>query len=214
MSDANQIPSGEPQGEPVANPGEAEQKNQKDSVKYETYSKVLGEKKKAASDLELARAKIAEFEARDQQAKEEKLKDEEKWQEYAKEQQAKADAAQQELQSYRNREVYQAKVSKVVGLVDGLSSKYHHLIDDDAIGYDPSTGEFDESSLQKEVERIKSQYPEVLVKPQNSSFPGNAPKPNGNASMSAVDFARLSKDEKKARLGEVSSAPDWMRGKF
>ena len=213
MSEEAKVPSGEPSQEPVVqSEGNAEGVNA-DGVSYDTHRKLLGEKKKVAQELALAQEKLKQFELSQQELKEKELKDNEKWQEFAEEQKKKAAEMEAQLNSYRDREVYQAKVAKVVGSVEGLSSKYHHLIDADAIEYDASTGEVDESSLQKEVERIKANYPEVLMKTQSAAFDSRSPQPNGQAKLTAQEYARLSRDQKKARAGELGNVPDWMLGK-
>ena len=215
MSEDPKNPGGEPNQDPVGHDaGHSDADQKAGSVSYETHRKLLAEKKKRDQELALVQQKLAEKEAAEQALKEQQLKDDEKWQEYAQEQKKKAEETQARLKAYEDKEVYQRKVGFIRQQIPGFDlSKYHTLIDDSAISYDASSGDVDESSVQKEVERLKSTYPELVSPKPQAGFPGDAPKPNNGATLSTAEYARLSRDEKKIRMSELKNVPDWMLGK-
>lgn len=213
MSEELKDPNGTPEAQPMAAEGENpnEVKDKADNVAYSTYRKVVGDNKKKAQELAIAREKLEQYEKSEQTAKEEQLKKDGEWQAFAEEQKKKAQEMEQQLQSYQDKEVYQIKLSKIKSELPDLDiNKYHMLVDADSISYDPSTGEFDDSSVQKVIESFKGQYNELLVKTPNANFNGDMPKPNGQGQMSTQEYARLSRDEKRAQASKLNNVPDWM----
>lgn len=215
MSEENQMPSGQADPKPVAE-GQLDHANEssKDSVQYETYRKVLSEKKRRDEELAEARRELEEVRARDKANKEKELIEQNKWQEYAKAKEEEAKAALARVQSYEEREIASRKLDKVLsGVGDPIDSKFWGLINIDSVAYNPESGEFDETSLNAEIQRIKTQMPEIITRRPNASFDASAPAKNGNSQIDLQKFASMSKSEKKMAVGQLSSVPDWMRGK-
>ena len=209
------MPSGQADPKPVAE-GQLDHANEssKDSVQYETYRKVLSEKKRRDEELAEARRELEEVRARDKANKEKELIEQNKWQEYAKAKEEEAKAALARVQSYEEREIASRKLDKVLsGVGDPIDSKFWGLINIDSVAYNPESGEFDETSLNAEIQRIKTQMPEIITRRQNASFDASAPAKNGNSQIDLQKFASMSKSEKKMAVGQLTSVPDWMRGK-
>ena len=209
------MPSGQADPKPVAD-GQLDHASEssKDSVQYETYRKVLSEKKRRDEELAEARRELEEVRARDKANKEKELIEQNKWQEYAKAKEEEAKAALARVQSYEEREIASRKLDKVLsGVGDPIDSKFWGLINIDSVAYNPESGEFDETSLNAEIQRIKTQMPEIITRRQNASFDASAPAKNGNSQIDLQKFASMSKSEKKMAVGQLTSVPDWMRGK-
>jgi len=84
VSEQNQEPSGHENQEPVASESqEPVNESKTDSVKYDTYRKVLGEKKSLQSKFELAQKELEDFRAKQKQLEEQELQENNKWKEYA-----------------------------------------------------------------------------------------------------------------------------------
>jgi hypothetical protein len=215
MSEENQMPSGQADPKPVAE-GQLDQASEssRDSVQYETYRKVLSEKKRRDEELAEARRELEEIRARDKANKEKELIEQNKWQEYAKAKEEEAKAAIERVRSYEEREIASRKLDRVLsGVGDPIDSKFWGLINIDSVAYNPESGEFDETSLNAEIQRIKTQMPEIITRRQNASFDASAPAKNGNSQIDLQKFASMSKAEKKLAVGQLHSVPEWMRGK-
>ena len=215
MSEETKVPSGQTDPSPV-DPGQVDHAadSSKDSVQYETYRKVLSEKKRRDEELAEARRELEEIRARDKANQERELIEQNKWQEYAKAKEEEAKAAIARVKSYEEREIASRKLDRVLsGVGDPIDSKFWGLINIDSVSYNPESGEFDETSLNAEIQRIKTQMPEIISRRQNANFDPSAPVKNGNSQMDLQKFASLSKTEKKMAVGQLSSVPDWMRGK-
>lgn len=216
MVDEANIPSGEAAENPVDQSSSSQvDNNQNDSVKYDTYRKVLGEKKKYQSELEAMRKELDEIREREAAEQERELKEQNKWQEIAerKEQEAKELAAK--IQTFQEREVDSRKLEAVLkGVGEEIPSKFWGLIKLDSVGYDAEAGEFDESSLNAEIQRIKNDMPEIISRRKNASYDPASPKKNSFNDIDLHKFASMSKEEKKRALSQLSNVPDWMRGQI
>lgn len=152
MSD--QQASGSAQQDPAASG--ADQQSREDKVAYETYRRVLSEKKAMAE-------KLAQFEQMQRQREEEEAKAKEDWKKML-------DIRNQELESLRSEygnlkgQVFQAvkrnAFEKAVGT--RLEPQYERLIDYDSIVIDPN-GQVDEMALSKYAEQFKKDYRSILA---------------------------------------------------
>ena len=216
VSEQNQEPSGHENQEPVASESqEPVNESKTDSVKYDTYRKVLGEKKSLQSKFELAQKELEDFRAKQKQLEEQELQENNKWKEYAERKEQEAQEALQRVKDYEYREVSSRKLDRILnGVGAPIDSKYWALIDVESVKYDAETGEFDETSLNSEIQRIKEQMPEIISRKKDASFDPSAPSKNGMGKLTVEEFARLSKAEKKEQIQRLGNAPDWMKGNF
>lgn len=217
MTEANQMPSGQPSEDSVNHSGSDEQAkdSSKDSVQYETYRKVLSEKKKRDEEILEAKRRLEEYERKEKEREDRELVEANKWQEYAKKKEEEAKTAFEKVKAYEEREIASRKLDRVLsGVGDPIDSKYWGLINIDAVSYDAESGEFDEQSLNSEIQRIKTQMPEIISRQKNANFDPSAPVKNGSSQLDIQKFASMSKQDKKANIDKLQNVPDWMRGKF
>jgi membrane protein involved in colicin uptake len=84
-----------------------------------------------------------------------------------------------------------------------VDSKWHRNIDLDEIKVD-AEGKVDSDSVQRYVEKFRSEYPEILGKPPSANPPPPDVKAGGGtSSLTHDEWMKLSVKEKKARLGDV-----------
>ena len=213
MSEENQ-PSGHENQEPVANdPQQPANASQNDSVKYDTYRKVLGEKKNLQSKFELAQKELEEFRAKQKESEERELQENNKGQEFAERKEKEAAEALQRVKDYEHREIASRKLDRILnGVGQPIDAKYWGLINVEAVEYDAETGEFDETSLNSEIQRIKNEMPEIISRKKDANYDPSAPNKNGMGNLSVAEYARMSNKDKKANAHRVQGAPDWMKG--
>jgi hypothetical protein len=74
------------------------------------------------------------------------------------------------------------KLESFLGTLDGkVDRKYWGHINLDSIVIDPDSGQVDEMSVTKEIERFKKEFPEVIRKPSGPGVPNQSPKPPSGA---------------------------------
>ena len=151
----------------------------KDSVSYDTHRKLLDEKKSLQSHALELEQKLSEF----QQSVEEKQKQELEAQNRFKELYEQAKQESERLASTlteRDKQMQDAlkidAFNKSLG-DKAIDRKYSGFIDTSKILIDPSSGAVDELSAQKEVERIMSEFPEIVRSSAPArSMPNAAPQ--------------------------------------
>jgi len=217
MVNEQQNPSGDAERNPVddASRNPLDENRESDSVRYDTYRKVLGEKKKYQSELEATRKQLEEFQEKERLAQEQELKEQSKWQEYAQKKEEEAKELSAKINQFETREIQSRKLDAVLrGVNEEIPQKYWGLIELDAVKYDATTGEFDESSLNAEIQRIKNELPEILVRKKNASHDPSAPRRPDDQPMTPEKFAAMTKEQKKVAVQQFTNAPAWMRGQF
>lgn len=192
-----------------------DENRESDSVRYDTYRKVLGEKKKYQSELEATRKELDELRERERLAQEQELKEQNKWQEIAERKEQEAKELAQKVQLFHEREISSRKLEAVLkGVGEEIPSKFWGLINLDGVKYDPEAGEFDETSLNAEIQRIKNEMPEIITRRKNANYDPSAPNKNSFNDLDLNKFASMSKDEKKRALSQLQNVPSWMRGQI
>lgn len=163
----------------------------KDKVAYETYRKVIAEKKRFQERAEQLEAQNAEREKKELEAKGEY----QKLLELAK---ADAEAAKSKLTQIESERQTAKKASALLkALENGLPEKFYGFLPMDEVVVDPDTGEVNQLSVAKAAEEFRKNYPELLIKPNGPRLPNDAPKGNGMGMITAEDYAKLPFDEMK-----------------
>jgi len=211
MSDPSQVPSGEPSN-PAVQPieGEIHSQPKVDTVKYETYQRVLGEKKRATDEATKLRKELDDRIAADETAKEAALKENQQWKELYETEAQKAQAANKKaaelLEHQNNAKKLNAILSK---LPNQVPNKFWGLINTDSVLLNES-GEIEEVSIQREVDRIVKDMPEIMVKSGSPNVDPKAPQANGSGTLSHDEWMKLPKADRDKRVGDVQGMPEWM----
>jgi len=209
MSDDPKDPSGGDPANPGGNP-DPKEPPKGDTVAYETYQRVLREKKKERADNEALRKELQERKDADQARKEQDLKDQNKWKEYAKEQEKKAKEIADKLAIHDRERDDAKKVHACLDLLDGsVDREYLHMFDIHKIKKHPETGELDQDSLKTVVEDFRTKHHRLIDTPGGDK--GGRKLPNGapgehRGTLTIEEWEKLPLDEQKKRMSEVYSA--------
>lgn len=174
----------------------------KDAVAYDTYRKVLSEKKKRDEEL---RAKDEELKAL-KKAEKERVEAELKAKEdYKKLLELREKELQERDQKLKAIETEIAESTKFQALLDALPGqvpkKFWSMIDTSQIVIDPTTGSPDPTSIKKAAESFQANYPELIVSPGKAKLPNAAA--NGSSGMMTEELWKsLDPKQKKERLSE------------
>ena len=160
--------------------------DEKDKVAYDTYRKVVSEKKKMQERFNEMEAKLNSFETQRQEGEESKLKANEEYKkllDLRDEELKNAKAKSLDLENrFSNahklnafREKLPAKIAK---------SEYYSFVDLESIAIDPDSGEVDSTSVNSVVEKFVNEHSHLLERSKNSGLPNNTPINNGNITYS------------------------------
>lgn len=170
----------------------ATQEVKKDVVSYDTYQKVLNERKKDQERAKLAEAKIQEYEHK-------KLEEAGKYQEVISDLRKRAEEKEKEAESLRKARI----ADKLTSMIRDEASK-HGVIDFEdmlkvgnleSVQVDPETSNVDPQTIKRFVEDLKAKK-SYLFKPtsvQTADATPNAGKAPGK--LEAKDLASLSSEE-------------------
>lgn len=200
MSEQDVAPSG---GETEVASGTEETQHSKDSVAYDTYRKVLSEKKKRDEQLSSIQAELESLRAQQKEREEAELKDQNRWKELYESLHQENSQLKSSLSEKDQRWESAIKLDSFYRALNGrvIDSKYAGFIDTSKILLDPETGEVDQTTVQREVERIQKEYPEIIKGGQAKSLPAQAPQ--GVHSGGVKSLKDLSKAEKMAMLSKA-----------
>lgn len=177
--------------DPTPSPSGAER-----MVKYETYQKLLDEKKRAAE-------KLHAYEAAEAQKKQEELLKNNQFKEALEMEQKKAKEAEDRLAQANalimNSRKLNALVSSVKGTVD---PKFYNLIDLSQIEVDVESGLPDPESVKRAAQALERDYPEIVKKVTPGVLPANAPASAGGK-ITREEWLKLPHKEMAKRLGDV-----------
>jgi hypothetical protein len=196
-TDSNQDASGGSNTNPG---GEGDKSQDKKSVSYETYSKLLDEAKSV-------KLKLKEYEEKVHKTQEEKLKAEGDWkglielrEARIKELEGETDTLGKKYQTLNERIANSQKLSSVISKLGGsLDPKYYGLIDLSDVKVNPETGEIDDMSAAKVAESFRVEYSETIKKGFNPNSMGEnrSGSNNGQGTISHAEWLRLPYLEQK-----------------
>lgn len=183
--------------------GDLEVPEKKDVVAYDTYQKVLREKKKRDEELDMTRSKLAEYEAKDKEREETEAKAKGDLQKLIamKEEENKKlkDKYENVVTTLTNAEKRNALLKALPGEVD---QNYWGLLDLNQIVLDPETGEADATSIRAAADLFVAKYPLVIKTAGGARLPGHAAKGAGGK-LTKAEWEKLPLKEKQERLAEV-----------
>lgn len=165
------------------------QTTQNDTVKYDTYRKVLGEKKKMQQRLE-------ELEAKQRDHEEKSLIEQNKYKEAYEATKKELEDQKIKLKTLEQQEVDGKKLQSFLETIDGkIESKYWGHISLDKIIVDDTTGEIDKMSVMREVEFVRSTYPEIIQRKSSGTLPKDNPSNNGSGMIARSEWNKLKPTE-------------------
>lgn len=177
---------------PVSTPVVTET-NQTDTVAYSTHRKLLSEKKALAE-------KLSVLEAENQQRVNTELEKNGEYKTLLANANERLQAAETELSQQRENRRDAQKIDSFLNTLNAkLDRKYWMHIDTDSIAINPDTGEVDEMSVTKAVEKYKSSYPETLYPGGGLKVPQSAPA----GSAPTKTFNEMTTDELGALMGSA-----------
>ena len=185
----------------------------KGTVKYESYRKVVGVNKRQSEELAQLREKLNAKESAEKQAQEQQLAEQNRWKELHESKAKELEETQSKLHA-TNKMIEDAQKLRVLTRFAPIKSNYldSNLFNLDKIVMNPETGEIDEHSAQKEAERIRTSYPDILESKAAPVLDSNAPIPNNVGSVNLDAYNRMTPAERLANADKVDGMPEWMKG--
>lgn len=187
-----------------------------DTVAYKSYKdQVSRTKKYQAHNRSLLdenvqlKEQLAEFASAKEQAAEQELVEQNRWKEIAEQREAQLNQVSTENQQMKSQQLAAKKVRHVVDKLP-VKQKFWHLINEDNVKLMPDTGEVDEDSLLKEVERLKHAYPEAIEQNQSARLYNGAAIPNGSGSLTMDDLMKMPASERPKHYSRLHNVADWM----
>ena len=185
----------------LSEPGE-DVKEKKDQVEYDTFKRLLSQKK--ASDEKLAgyEKRLKDIEMKEELDKQENLKKQAKFEELSKELESKLETERSEKETFKKSWLDTHKLQAVLDKLPGKPKRqeYMSFIDLDAIKIDAESG-IDADSVEAAANNFLTNYGELLTKPSNSELPNDAPSSKGK--LSYEKWLTLSPSDKRSRLKDV-----------
>lgn len=172
----------------------------KDTVAYDTYKKVLSEKKKRDEELKAAQDEITKFKKLEKERVEAELKQKEDYKKLLELRENEKSEIEQKFNSLHSQIQEGLKFQSFLEALPGqLPKKFWKMVDTSQIVIDPATGEPDPVSVKKAAESFQAEFGELIVQQ------GKAKLPNASAKVGAAPITKelwqgLSPKEKKERL--------------
>jgi len=187
------VPGGDDSGK-VDPPDENQDQNQQDGkVDYDVHRRLLDQRKKD-------QARIRDLEAAQKKREDDELKrkgDVEKMLENERAEKAKL---VEKLGLHEEREKARTKANAVAKALGKFwNPKLVNLVDYENVIVDPDSGDVDELSVKKEVDRLKKEWPELVVERRSPGLPPGAPPapPENGGRVTESKWRSLPLAEKK-----------------
>lgn len=168
------------------------------TVSYDSYARLLNQRKTDQAKLRTANEQLAEIDANKTAKAEADLKEQNKWQELAEQKETEANEYKQKFINVENSIV---RAEKINAFENGLGEKLAHAsfvnhINVDAIAL-TDDGNIEVDSLNAEINRFRAEYGGTLtVKTNIPTLPSNAPNesvPKGIEAMSSAERQAMRK---------------------
>lgn len=162
---------------------------QQGTVSYDTHKRLLSEKKKLQERLE-------QVETEWRSKKEIELKEQNQWKTLYEQEQKERETLHSRLSEQEQRWNNAIKLDSFMQAMGSrkIDSKYANFINLDTIALDQESGQVDALSVQREVDRICREYPEIVRGAvQAKQLPADAPR---NPLQGSDSFRAMSSKEK------------------
>lgn len=188
---------------------EAESTSEEDKVAYNTYKKLLNEKKQQQQKLEELLSWRKEIELQKEEEEEKKLKEQQKWQEIADKKEKELKKLQEQMSFEKKKQQNKVKEEAFKeSLGANLKKAYMLHVDLDSIDL-AEDGQIDEYTLENVVDKFKEEFPELLPKKEEEKkeerqvmLPNKRPKGVKPQNFSLQELKGLSTKELQELLAE------------
>lgn len=181
--------------------------DKKDTVAYDTYRKLLSEKKKRDEEVESIKAKLAEMQRAEKERTEAELKQKEDYKSLLALREEEIKKRDSELSELKTSLEAGAKLRSFLDSVNGVVDKqYWALIDLDAVKIDPNTNLPDQASVDAAARKFEQEYGLVLKKKDGTKGLPNQAAQSASGKMTVSEWKALkSSKEMKEKYNQV----DW-----
>lgn len=203
--------------DPTKNP-DAGGEGDKNVVAYETYKKVLDQRKSDQDKLKETQARLDALEAEKRTQEDEKTKSKEKeleasgnWKAILEDREKKLKDLEKEnkrlAKENKGFESHITDAKKISALQQKIGGnlknpKLYDLIDTSKIALDPESGEIDESSVSAYANEFVKEFKFAIDFGKGSNLPGDAARGSGT-SISLAEWKKLPVAEKRKRIKDV-----------
>jgi len=180
----------------------ADSSSGKDTVAYETYKKVVAEKKRRDAELAAKDEELKKLKAAEKERIEAELKAKEDYKKLLEIREKEIQERDQKLKEIETTIQESTKFEALMSALPGqVPKKFWSMIDTSQIVIDPSTGSPDPSSVKKAAEAFQANFPELIVQPGKARLPNTAAAGTGQQ-MTEEIWKSLDPKQKKERLSE------------
>lgn len=200
-------PSGnKPDGTPPVDPP-------KDTVKYESYAKLLDEKKKLQQKFDDLAKEKSDAEAAKQKALEDELKAKDDWKKLVALREQELETVRKEKETLKSelteRDQRRSNGLKMRSFLDALSGdldeQYWSLVDLDKVVINPETGMPEATSASALAQEFATKFPLVIQRKDGPRLPNHAPQGAG-AKLTYDAWQKLPLKEQLERMKDVDKA--------
>lgn len=172
MEQTTQVPSG---NDGLAG-GDTQDQANKDFVKYETYQRIVSEKKKRDEQLGEMSKRVQELEGQQKQRHEQELREKEDYKKLLDLRDKELLDTRSKLNEFSVMQKLEKKAQAFVNAVGGLKKQeYMNLVDFDQIIL-TDEGTIDQMSLEKYKDEWVQKFPETLVDKKTPNVPVTSPQ--------------------------------------
>lgn len=189
-------------------------KESSDTVKYESYRKVVGQNKRLSEDVTQMRERLQAMEDAEKARHEKQLQEQNQWQELAKIKEQEAAEARAEAQALKEQQLEARKLDAVLRAIPGkVDRDYWSLFDLDKVLVNPDTGQIEDTTVRSLADDFLTKHRRVVDFPaSNARIDPTAPVPNrSTGTLSHDDWLALSDDQKQARVNDLADVPDFLK---
>ena len=176
----------------------------KQTVAYSTYRKVLSQEKNLRARLEEANSKLAEQKAKEQAEEEKRLSEQGEYKKLLDLERKKREELEGKNAEYHRSILDAHKLNAFKEKLNGrvANPAYYDFVDLDNIVINPDTGDIDEVSVQSVVDKFVMEH-SPLIKSDRPRLPNDAPKDSHNSTLDFEAWKKLPLADKKKRMAEA-----------
>lgn len=187
--------------------GKSDEGKQDDVVAYRTYSKVLTEKKNVQERMKAIEAERDELKRERETAEENKLKEQNEYKTLYEKTKQQLDEKDGKFNGLVNDIHKQRKIAAFTSALKGsVDPEYHLFIKTEEILMDPESGDIDEMSVTKEVERFLKKHPQLIARPHEKRSTSVYPQGESHQgdTIARSEWLKLpAKDMRKWRMSQI-----------
>lgn len=147
----------------------------KDTVAYDTYRKVLAEKKKRDEDFRAAQEELSALKRAEKERTEAELKAKEDFKKLVELREKELNEVKSKYDGLNSSIQESVKFSAFLENLPGqLDKKFWKMVDTSEVIIDPESGEPDPTSIKKATEKFVAQYGELVQTPGKAKLPNQA----------------------------------------